>query len=63
MDYRQIFESLQNLLHEEFCRKYGDIVSKDVVADFLSRIDDFRMVTEKYVDYLYDYVMDFNLWG
>ena len=55
--------SMTNLLFEEFCKVYGAIISKDVVVEFLSRLDDLREVNEKYVDYLYDYVVDFNLIG
>lgn len=63
MKLEQIFQNLLELLYSEFCKKYGDIITKDVVSEFLGRLDDFRLVSEKYVDYLYDYVMDFNLWG
>lgn len=56
-------ESVTSLLFEEFCKKYGNIIEKDVVSQFVNRLDDLRLISEKYVDYLYDYVMDFDLWG
>ena len=55
--------NLTNLLFKEFCKVYGNIISKDVVLEFLSQVDDLREVNEKYVGYLYDYVLDFNLIG
>ena len=55
--------NVTNLLFEEFCKVYGNIISKKVVVDFLSQVDDLREVNEKYVGYLYDYVVDFNLIG
>lgn len=55
--------NLANLLYKEFCKVYGEIITKDVVMDFLNQVDDLRMVNEKYVEYLHDYVMDFNLWA
>ena len=55
--------NLTNLLFEEFCKVYGEIISKDVVIEFLSKVDDLREVNEKYVGYLYDYVVEFNLIG
>lgn len=56
-------ESIVNLLFTEFVKKYGNIIEKDVVREFINRLDDLRELSEKYVDYLFDYVMDFNLWG
>ena len=55
--------NITNLLFEEFCKVYGKIISKNVVVEFLSKVDDLREVNERYVDYLYDYVVDFNLIG
>lgn len=52
-----------NLLFTEFVKKYGNIIEKDVVREFINRLDDLRELSEKYVDYLFDYVMDFNLWA
>jgi hypothetical protein len=56
-------ESIVNLLFTEFVKKYGNIIEKDVVREFINRLDDLRELSEKYVDYLFDYVMDFNLWA
>lgn len=55
--------NLASLLFEEFCKVYGNAISKDVVVEFLSKVDDLREVNEKYIGYLYDYVVDFNLIG
>ena len=56
-------ESIVNLLFTEFVKKYGNIIDKDVVREFINRLDDLRELSSKYVDYLFDYVMDFNLWA
>ena len=50
-------------LHKEFCKVYGKVISIDVVKEFLNQVDDIREVNEKYVDYLYDYAVDYNLVG
>ena len=57
------FSRMANLLYSEFCKVYGNIISKDVVKDFLNQVDDLREVNEKFVGYLMDYVLDFNLIG
>jgi len=49
-------ESIVNLLFTEFVKKYGNIIEKDVVREFINRLDDLRELSEKYV-------MDFNLWA
>ena len=54
---------MANLLYSEFCKVYGNIISKDVVKEFLNQVDDLREVNEKFVGYLMDYVLDFNLIG
>ena len=56
-------ESIVNLLFTEFVKKYGNIIEKDVVREFINRLDDLRELSETYVDYLFDYAMDFNLWA
>jgi len=55
--------SLAKVLYGEFCKVYGQIISLDVVKEFLNQVDDLREVNEKYVDYLYDYAVDYNLVG
>ena len=59
----QALSNLTNLLYKEFCKTYGEIITKDVVVEFLNRLDDLRLVGPEYVKYLHDYVMDFDLWG
>lgn len=61
-----IYEGLvrvTNALYDEFCKRYGKIIKKSVVTDFLCRIDDLREVNDDYVGYLHDFVMDNNLWA
>lgn len=62
MIYKALIK-LTNLLYKEFCNRYGNIISKDVVKEFLGNVDDLREVNAEYVDYLYDYVTDYNLIG
>ena len=62
MKYKRL-ASLAKLLYGEFCKVYGQIISLDVVNEFLNQVDDLREVNEKYVDYLYDYAVDYNLVG
>lgn len=62
MKYNKFFK-VARVLFKEFCKVYGNIISFDVVVEFLNQVDDLREVNEKYVDYLSDYVVDNNLIG
>jgi hypothetical protein len=55
--------NLARALYDRFCKVYGKIIGFGVVVKFLRQVDDLREVNEKYVDYLYDYVVDYNLVG
>ena len=50
-------------LYKEFCKVYGNIVSMDVVIEFLAQVDDLRAVNKTYVRHLLDYALDFDLIG
>ena len=63
MTYTQTINGLTTLLFKKFVEKFGNIVSRNTVKDFLSQVDDLREVNETYVDYLHDYVMDLDLWA
>lgn len=54
---------IEKQLYKEFCEKYGEIITMDDVRSFLNRLDDLREVNVRYVNYLFDYVTDFNLWA
>ena len=62
MKYKVLIR-LAKALFKEFCKVYGRIISLSVVIQFLNQVDDLREVNEKYVDYLYDYAVDYNLVG
>jgi hypothetical protein len=62
MNYKVLIR-LAKALFGEFCKVYGQIISLDVAVEFLNQVDDLREVNEKYVDYLYDYAVDYNLVG
>ncbi len=62
MNYKAL-NRMARALFREFCKVYGQIISLDVVKEFLNQVDDLREVNEKYVDYLYDYAVDYNLVG
>ena len=55
--------SVAKAIYRRFCKVYGNVISFNVVMEFLNQVDDLREVNEKYVDYLYDYAVDFNLVG
>ena len=59
----KVLTRLAKALYKRFCNVYGNIISINVVMEFLNQVDDLREVNEKYVDYLYDYAVDFNLVG
>ena len=62
MTYERLIR-VTKALYREFCKVYGNIISIDVVKEFLNQVDDLREVNENYVGYLYDYVVDYNLVG
>lgn len=55
--------NLAKALYRRFCKVYGKIIGIEVVVEFLNQLHDLREVNERYVDFLYDYAVDFYLVG